>query len=201
MKLLLERQAENFLEKEGFYVINRKYIKSRKDIDKIRLKYPLAMKVISKKDIHKTRAGGVILNITDLRKAEESFDKLKKIKGFEGVNIQEMINGKFLILGLKKTEEFGIVIMFGEGGVEVEEKKDISFRVCPINEKDAEEVIKEVKAYKKIMGKVDFKLIKKNLLRLSKLAEKYPKIKELDINPLIVSKDYAVVVDARMIID
>ena len=201
MRLLLERQAENLLEKEGFNVNNREYIKSRKEIEKIKLKYPLAMKVISKKAIHKAKVGGVVLNIKNKKEAEKNFDKLREIKGFEGVNVQEMTKGKFMILGLKKTEEFGLVMMFGEGGIEVEEKRDISFRVCPVNEKDADEMIKEIKFYKKIKKKANLKLIKMNLLKLSKFAEKHPKINELDINPLIVNKDDAVIVDARAVIN
>ena len=198
---MLENEAEDFLEKEGFDVIKRGYARNKKGLEKIRLRYPLAMKVISKKAVHKSKAGGVILGIKNKEEAEKSFDKLRKIGGFEGVNVQEMLNGKFIILGLKKTDEFGLVMMFGEGGVQVEEKKDISFRVCPINEKDADEMIKEVRFYKKIKRKANSKLIKKNLLRLSRLAEKYPEINELDINPLIANKDNASIVDARIVID
>lgn len=195
---MLENEAENLLENEGFNVVDRVLIKSKKQLKSISISYPLAIKVISKKAIHKAKIGGVILNIKNLDECEKAFEKIRKIDGFEGALIQKMMKGKFVILGLKKTPEFGLVIMFGKGGGEVEEKRDVSFRVCPIKSKDADEMIKEVKMYKELKNKEEIILIKQNVLKVSKLSEKYPEIEELDINPLIVNKDNAVIVDARI---
>ncbi len=194
---MLENEAENLLENEGFNVVDRALIKSKKQLRSIDISYPLAIKIISKKAVHKAKIGGVILNIKNLNECEKAFENMRKIDGFEGVLIQKMIRGKFVILGLKKTPEFGLVIMFGKGGGEVEEKRDVSFRVCPIKSKDADEMIKEVKMYKELKNN-EKRIIKKNILKVSKLSEKYPEIEELDINPLIVNKDNAVIVDARI---
>ena len=109
-----------------------------------------------------------------------------------------MILGQELILGIKKTPEFSQVIMFGKGGTDVEKEKDVSFRVIPIKEKDAKEMIEETNIYKTIKSKINKKLLIKSLMKISELIEHNPKIIELDINPLIVNEKEAVVVDARL---
>jgi len=202
MKVMIEKEAENFLEKEGFNVVKRKTVKNKEDLKRASsfVGFPIAMKISSKKIVHKARVKGVIVNIHGLKAAEKAFSRLKKIKDFEEVLIQKMIMGQFLIIGLKKTPEFGLAIMVGAGGGNVERMRDISFRICPINEKDAEEMIKEIRFYKRLKEKhVNLKMIKKNLLKISNLAKKYPSIDELDINPLIVNEKEAVIVDARIV--
>lgn len=195
MKIILEKEAEDFLEKRSFNIIKRKFIKSKTQLQSIKLKFPLVMKIISSKAIHKTRAGGIIKNIKSITEAESAYNKLKKIKGFQGVLVQETRSGQEIILGLKKTPEFGQTIMLGAGGTKVEELKDTSFRVCPITKTDAKEMINELK-----IKTINPKQIISNLLKLSSLAKKHPKITELDINPIILNKKGAVIVDARMMI-
>jgi len=194
MGIILEKEAEDFLEKQGFSVVKRAFVRQQKDLDRINLSFPWIMKVSSPKIVHKYKAGGIVMNIKSLSESKNAFDKLKKLPGFEGVVIQEMISGQKLILGLKNTQEFGLTIMLGTGGVKVEELKDVTFRVCPIKEKDAKEMIDEIKSFVK-----NPKLVIKNLIRLSKLANKFPTLQELDINPLIVNKSGAIVVDARFV--
>jgi len=195
-----EKEAEDFLEKKGFKVAKRVFIKSKSELSSIKskIKFPWVMKISSKHIVHKTKLGGTILNISTQEQAQKAFDKLKKIKDFEGILVQEFIPGKELILGLKHTPEFGLVIMLGAGGTDVEEKKDVSFRVPPITEKEAEEMIKELKICNQIKD-CNLKEIKKCLFLLSNLAKENPNIKELDINPLIINKKEAVVVDARIL--
>ena len=198
--MLTEKEAENFLEKENFEVIKRIFVKNKDELKNVgeKINFPWVMKVSSKKISHKKKIGGVILNIKSLDEAQIAFEKISKIENFEQVIIQSMIKGEELIIGLKKTPEFSRVIMLGAGGSNVEEKKDVSFRVCPIKESDAEEMIKELKIYGEIEKKVNLELIRQNLLKISKLAEKNPNIQELDINPLIVNLNEAVIVDARI---
>lgn len=199
---MIEKEAENFLEKEGFNVVKRKVVKNKNELEKAIsfVGSPIAMKISSKKIVHKARVKGVIVNIHGLKAAEKAFNKLKKIKDFEEVLIQKMIMGQFLIIGLKKTPEFGLAIMVGAGGGNVERMHDVSFRICPINEKDADEMLKEIRFYKRLKQKhVNFNAIKKNLLKISNLSKKYPSIEELDINPLIVNEKEAIIVDARIV--
>jgi len=198
MKILREKEAENFLEKEGFKVVKRKFLKKKSELK--HLIFPVVMKLSAKGVIHKARIGGVITNIKCLNDAEKAFDKLSLIKGFEGVLIQEMIKGEELILGLKHTPEFGMAIMVGAGGRKVEERKDVSFRVIPINKKEAEHMIKEISFYKELKRKkINFNSLIKNILKLSNLGQKYPSIAEFDINPLMITRKEAVIVDARVI--
>ena len=166
MKIILEKGAEDFLEKNQFSVVNRNFIKNKSQLKNIKLSFPWVMKVYSKKIIHKNKANGIILNIKSPSQAEHSFNKLSKLKGFQGTMIQEQIKGQELILGLKSTEDFGLSILLGKGGTNVEKIKDITFRIIPINQKDAEQMIKDLKI--KINNK---QAIINNLLKLNKLAQ------------------------------
>jgi len=201
MKNLTEKETEDLLEKEGFEVVARDFLSKKEQIAVVekKIKYPWAMKVSSKKAVHKKKVGGVLLDIKNKKEAESAFDSLAKIDGFEGVVVQEMLIGSELILGIKKTPEFGQTIMIGKGGSNVEKEKDVSFRVLPISEKEADEMIKEIKFYKELeKKKVNFEKILENLTLVSKLTLKYKDISELDINPLIINAVSAKVIDARL---
>ena len=195
MRQLLEREAENFFEKQGFDVVKRCVVKNKKELQKVKLRFPLVVKVISKKIVHKAKSGGVVLGVKNIEELKKSFDKLMKLSGAEGLMIQEMFAERFqsIIIGLKNTSEFGLVIMVGAGGGKVEEKKDVSFRMVPIRKKDVLDMIKDLKI--DVWNK---KLVVKNLLKMNKIAKKYPNIQEVDINPLAVIKNKAVVLDARI---
>jgi len=199
MQIFTEKEAENFLEKEGFQIVNRIYIKKKSDINKSinKISFPFVMKVSGKKIIHKNKVKGIILNIKNYEESVKAFNKLKKIKDSEGVIIQRQIKGNEFLLGIKKTPEFEHVIAFGAGGIHTEELKDISFRVCPFNNIEAKNMIKEIKAAKNLNKKIINK-IQKNLIKLCQLAKRHPKIKELDINPLIVNEKDTIIVDARI---
>jgi len=208
MKIFVEKDAEDFLEKNKFPVAKRVVVKKEQEIEIAikKLKFPVSMKIIGKKILHKTDVGGVKLDIRNLDEAKKSFKILKKIRGFEGVLVQKFIHGKYVLVGLKKTSEFGHVIVFGLGGVFTEVISDVSFRVCPIKEKDAEEMINEIRGKQILYGvrgskRVNIKAIKQILLKISKLSLKYPGIKELDINPAIVSEKDATIVDARIVFE
>jgi succinyl-CoA synthetase beta subunit len=203
MKELTEREAEDFLEKQGFNVVKRALIKSKQELAKLekQIKFPWAMKVSSKDINHKMKLGGVILNIKTQKEAESAFEKLSKIKDFEQAMVQEMLSGEELILGIKKTPEFNQVIMLGAGGSNVEQKKDVSFRVLPINKEDTKQMLEELKIYNQIKNKVHVELILQNLLKLSNFAEKNPNMQELDINPLMINKNQAEIVDARIVFE
>jgi len=152
------------------------------------------MKVSGKKILHKNRIGGVKVGIKNYEQAIKVFNSLMKLKNSEGVLVQKQIHGKEFLLGIKKTPEFGHVIAFGIGGTKVEKVRKVAFRACSLNEKEAGLMINEI-----IKGKAEG--IKKSIIKLCNLAKKYPSIKELDINPLIVEKEKAIIVDARIFFD
>ncbi|MEM4633828.1 MAG: acetate--CoA ligase family protein [Candidatus Anstonellaceae archaeon] len=170
--------------------------------------FPLAMKVLSPQATHKTEKGGVALEVSSIREAEETRIKLlKKYEGLEveGLLLQQMVGGKDsveLIVGGKKDAQFGQMIMLGFGGIFVEVFKDVSFRICPIEKEDAKEMIRELRAYPILAGARGRKPINEGklisvLLKVSDLlVNEDPK--ELDINPLIVSWQGCMAVDVRI---
>lgn len=174
--------------------------------------YPVAMKVLSCDIVHKTDVGGVLLGIANPEEAADAYDKIIKTVSehkphakIKGVIIEEMINGHELIVGSKKDIQFGPIIMLGLGGIFVEVLEDVSFRVIPITEKDAGEMIHELKSFKVLMGargehKANLSKIKAALVSVSKLVMDHPEIEELDINPLIVDERRAIAADARIIV-
>ena len=187
MKVYTEKEAEGFLEKRGFEIVKRIYIKKKSEIkDAIKkIGFPVVMKVSGKKIIHKNKVMGVKTNIKSYEQSLKAFDKLLKIKNCEGIMVQRQIEGKEFLLGIKKTPEFGHVVAFGAGGIYTEKFKDVSFRVCPFDKTEVKKMMKEVKVAERLSQESRRK-IEKNLIKLCWLVEKYSKIKELDINPLIV---------------
>jgi len=175
--------------------------------------YPVVMKITSTKISHKTEIGGVIVNIKSENELKDAYNGLierLRSKGLEdsldGVIIQEMVKGdREMVCGIATDPQYGHLMMFGLGGIYVETIKDIIFRVGPINDNDADEMVKSVKAYKILMGSrgelpANIDQIKETLLRLSQLIKDFPFIEELDINPLKVSDKTGegVAVDGRI---
>ncbi|MDO8568880.1 MAG: acetate--CoA ligase family protein, partial [Dehalococcoidales bacterium] len=114
--------------------------------------------------------------------------------------------GTEVIMGMNKDAQFGPVLMFGLGGVLVEILKDVSFRIVPLEKRDAREMIREIKSFPLLTGyrgreAADLAKLEDMLLKLSRLAEDHPEIKELDINPVFAYRDGAVAVDARVRLD
>ncbi|MBW2969278.1 acetate--CoA ligase family protein, partial [Candidatus Woesearchaeota archaeon] len=141
--------------------------------------------------------------VSNQEELEKEFKDLKKIKGTKSFLVQEFVKGTELIIGLKKDNSFGHALMFGIGGVMVELLKDVSFRICPINKNDAQEMIDELKAKDLLKGfrgskEVNLNLLKNILVKVSEIPLKNSNIKELDINPLIINDKKAFVVDARL---
>jgi acyl-CoA synthetase (NDP forming) len=173
--------------------------------------YPVVLKIVSSEILHKTDINGVKLNIKNPGELKKSFDEIiKSIKQkapkakVEGVLVQKQKEGTEIIIGTKRDPVFGPVIMFGLGGIFVEVFKDVSFRLAPITEKEAKEMIKEIKGYKILAGfrgrkPVNLKKLAEILVNLSKLIQKEKNIKEIDLNPVIVNEIEAMVVDAKIL--
>ena len=196
MEILTEKEAEDFLENRNFDVVDRVYVEKESELKSAteKLGFPLVMKVSGQEFIHKNKIGGVVKSVEDYVVASEIFKRFNEIKGIQGVMIQKQIKGREFLLGIKRTPEFGHVIAFGAGGIYTEKLKDVSFRVCSFRKREARKMIEEVN-YSEGLDKKSVKILEKNILKLCKLAKKFPKIKELDINPLIQGR----VVDARIV--
>ncbi len=199
---MAEKEAEDFLAKEGFNVVVRSFVSKTGGIKKAisKVGFPFVMKVSGKKIVHKNKLSGIRKDIKLYSQAVLEFLNLKKIKGSNGVIFQKTVLGKEYLLGIKKTREFGHVLLFGAGGTNVEEKKDVAFRVGPLGRDEVKKMIKDTKIGLSLLKK-DGEVIEKNILRLSELAKRHSNISELDINPLMVRKGVGVVVDARIVFE
>jgi len=182
-------------------------VKSEKEVLSFAKKigYPLVLKISASKILHKTESNGVKTEIKDEKELKKSFNKLIKIKNNEGILVQKMEFGKEIALGMKKDPQFGPVIMAGLGGIFIEILKDVSFRICPVSEKEAKEMLKELKAYPVLEGYrgekgINIKELAGIITKLSQLSLKEKNIKEIDLNPVIVNQKEAKVVDAKFVI-
>jgi len=176
--------------------------------------YPTVLKVVSPDVIHKFDVGGVVLNLKSPEDVRDAYKKIlenvKKHKPdakIKGILVQEMAPPSTeVIVGSTKDPQFGPALMFGLGGIFVEVLKDVTFRIAPITQQDAQEMITEVKAYPILKGyrgqpPADIDAIVKILLNTSKLVMDHQEIKELDLNPIMVYEKGAKTVDARIILE
>jgi acyl-CoA synthetase (NDP forming) len=171
----------------------------------LRLGYPVALKALAADLIHKSDVGGVSLGLTDARQVRcEAQAMLARITQPVQLMVQRMAGeGVEVILGGKRDHTFGPVVMFGLGGIHVEVLGDVAFRVAPLGRADAEEMMEEVRGKRLLDGArgkpaVDREALIQALLALSRLLVENPGIAEVDINPLIVLREGAIAVDARM---
>ena len=175
--------------------------------------YPVVMKMTSKTTSHKTDVGGVVVNIRSEEQLRKEYKGLLErleakglLDGLEGVIIQEMVKGnREMVCGIATDPQYGPMMMFGLGGVFVEALKDVTFRIAPLTNIDASEMIKSVKAYKLLQGArgttpAQINQIEETLLRLSQLVNDFKFIDELDINPLLISESTGegIAVDGRI---
>ncbi|GAH61545.1 unnamed protein product, partial [marine sediment metagenome] len=159
---LLETEAKELLRGYKIPIPTFRLIKSEGEISGIResIGYPLVMKIVSPDIVHKSDAGGVKVGVKDEEEARMAYQEIisKAIKYNKKAQICGVIAYKMIpqateiIIGMMKDPHFGPVIMFGLGGIFVEVLKDISFRVLPIEERDAEEMITEIKGYGILKG-------------------------------------------------
>ena len=170
--------------------------------------YPIVLKGCSPDIAHKTEKG---LIHVDIRNEDEALTAFKEIvAGMNGtenpVLVQEMVRGKReLVAGLTRDPQFGPCVMFGLGGIFTEILKDISFRVAPLEKYDALEMMQEIRGRKILdavrgMETVDLDMLADILITIGKIGMENERIKEIDINPLIISNGKPVAVDALVVL-
>jgi acyl-CoA synthetase (NDP forming) len=175
--------------------------------------YPVAVKLASHQIVHKTEMGGVRLNLADEHAVRDAFETIRarlaqvnKSDAMEGVLIQPMLSGGVeVMVGMTRDPLFGPLIAFGLGGIHVEILGDVQFRVTPLTDQDAADMVKGIKGYRLLTGyrgqpAVDLKAIEEVLLRISQLADAIPEISELDLNPIFALPEGqgCKIVDARI---
>lgn len=171
--------------------------------------YPVVLKIVSPDVVHKTDGGGVKLNLVSDEEVRVAFRAIMQAFAHArviGVTVQRMAPpGIEAIIGATRDPSFGHVLMFGLGGVFVEILKDVSFRILPITEESAAEMIEEIKGSSLLKGYrgrgADIEALKRLLHKVSRLVVENPSIRELDLNPVFLSAEGCTVVDARIFVD
>ena len=175
--------------------------------------YPVAVKLASHQIVHKTEMGGVRLNLADEQEVRDAFEAIRtklaqaqELEAMEGVLVQPMVSGGVeVMVGMTRDPLFGPLIAFGLGGIHVEILGDVQFRVTPLTDQDATEMVRSIKGYRVLTGyrgqpAVDLKALEEALLRISQLVEASPEISELDLNPIFALPEGhgCRIVDARI---
>ena len=212
---LTTRESIDVLDAYGIRVCKSGFATTEEEVVEVgnSIGYPVVMKMTSKTTSHKTDVGGVRVNIQSEEQLRAEYqDLIAKltekglIDGLEGVIIQEMVKGnREMVCGIATDPQYGPMMMFGLGGVFIEVMKDVTFRIAPLTDVDAAEMIKSVKAYKLLEGArgttpAQMDQIQETLLRLSQLVHDFSFIDELDINPLLISEKTGegIAVDGRI---
>jgi acetyltransferase len=216
--ILSENMSKAFLEAYGIPVTKPTAARSADEAVEVarRYGYPVVLKIHSPQITHKTDVGGVVLNLPSDRAVREAFDRMtRRAKELRpeaeilGVTVQKMMtypNSFELILGTKKDPVFGPVIMVGMGGVAAEVFQDRALGLPPLNEALARRMLSALKSWPLLQGYrgkpgANIDRLIETIMRFSYLVADYPEIKELDINPLLVTPEEVIALDARVVID
>jgi len=214
--LLTEVESKELLKKAGIPVVETKLAQNKKEAVSIskEMGFPVVLKISSPDVVHKSDSGGVKLGLANAAQVGKAYGEIvASVKRaypeaqIQGVSVQAMApSGVEVIVGMSKDAQFGPVLMFGLGGILVEVLKDVSFRIVPVTERDAREMVKEIKGYPVLQGyrgqkPASIPALEELIVKVSQFVEKNPQIKELDLNPIFAYPDKAVAVDARIILE
>jgi acetyltransferase len=185
-------------------------VQTREELQKEakKLTSPFVLKVDAEEIVHKSDAGGVCLDLKDEASLLEAFDLMAgKFKEHKPAFVlqEQRVEGKEVIMGAKANEGIGPMLMFGLGGVFVEILKDVQFRLAPLSQQDAMEMIRSIQGFPVLKGArgagpVDIDALAETLIRLSQLCSDFPEIDEMDLNPVFAFEEGkgVEVVDARL---
>ncbi|MCU0725525.1 MAG: GNAT family N-acetyltransferase [Planctomycetes bacterium] len=216
--LLSEGASKLLLETYGIPVARAAAAESAEEAATVadRIGYPVVLKILSPDITHKTDVGGVALDLADAHMVRAAFERIvasarAAVPGaqIDGVNVQPMVrsrDGVELILGIKRDPTFGTVMMAGMGGIGAELLGERALGLPPLNERLARRMLEKLRIWPLLLGyrgrpAANVGKLVEVLMRLSYLAADYPEIRELDINPLLVTPETVVALDARIVID
>jgi acetyl-CoA synthetase (ADP-forming) len=213
---LLEPEAYQILENYGISVPEYDIASAKEEAleQSARIGFPVVLKVVSPLIGHKSDAGGVVLDLSSDNEVEEAFQELETRVGAKkpgsdvrGILVAKMMPpGTEVIVGMTRDPQFGPTILFGLGGIFVEVLKDVSYRVAPVSEKEAERMIRDIKGYPLLKGArktepVDLKALTDLIVKISRLSIEIPEIEELDLNPVLAYGKGVYAVDARIVLN
>lgn len=214
-KLLSEVEAKALLHAAGIPVARTVLATSEEEArEQAReVGYPVVLKIVSPDIAHKSDVGGVKVGLQDADGVVAAFHEIVANAQaavpearIAGVAVQHMAPaGTEVIVGVTTDPQFGPVVMFGLGGIMVEVLKDVTFRVVPLEERDAAQMIEEIKGKAILDGvrgqpPLDKAAVRNVLLKVSEFVMSNPDVRELDLNPLLVYPQGAIAVDARIVI-
>jgi len=216
--ILSENVSKAFLEAYEIPVTKPHLARSPEEAVQLarRIGYPVVLKIHSPQISHKTEVAGVALNISSDDAVRRTFDRLVQTARerrpdatIVGVTVQQMVsfpNGFELILGAKKDPVFGSVIMVGMGGTAAEVFRDRALGLPPLNESLARRMLESLKSWPLLQGYrgrpgVNIDRLIEIIMRFSYLVADYPEIKEIDVNPLLVTPEDVIALDARVVVD
>jgi acetyltransferase len=215
--LLTEAESKKVLSAYGIPVVQTVIAKNKEEaiVAAEKMGYPIVLKLHSETITHKSDVGGVKLNIrnkegllTCYQEIEGSVTRLCGKEHFQGVTVQQMVSlsdGYEIIIGSIVDPQFGPVVLFGTGGQLVEVFKDRAIGIPPFTTTLADRLMQRTKIYEALHGvrgkkSVDLKKLEEILIRFSRMIVEQPRILECDINPLIVSSDQIIALDARFVL-
>jgi len=211
-KALSEYDSKRVLRSYGFPVVREKLVKNRAAAVKAakEIGLPVVLKGCSPEITHKTEKKLIEVDLRTLREVQRAYDGIIERVGdkpLDGVLVQEMVKGsRELVIGMIRDAQFGPCVMFGLGGIFTEVLKDVSFRIAPLERRDALEMTKEIKGAPVLgafrgMEPVDMDLLASLLINAGRLGLELEAVKEVDVNPLIISGTKPVAVDALVVLE
>jgi acyl-CoA synthetase (NDP forming) len=209
--VLTEFESKELLQELGIPVPVQKLTTSKDETISVaeEIGFPIVLKLIAEDVVHKSDTGAVKLNLKAKEEVDIAYEELMKIPSQKEkkISVQKMVDEPIteLIIGMTTDPQFGPALMFGIGGILVELLEDVSFRIAPITEYDANEMIHEIKGFPILDGyrgkpKADINAIVETLLKISELVVKHEEINEMDLNPVFIYENGLICVDARIIL-
>ena len=207
---LSEYESKNLLRLYGIPVTREILVKDHGEFEEAAAKigYPLVIKACSPDVTHKTERNLVRVDIRNAEEAGSAFeDLMSRMEGdTKTFLVQEMVKGsRELVVGMTRDPQFGPCVMFGLGGIYTEILKDVSFRVAPLEKRDALQMTQEIRGHKILesvrgLPPADMEQLCQILIKVGEIGLENDAIKEIDINPLILSGNKPVAVDALVVL-
>ena len=209
--VLTEFEYKQLLQEIGIPIPAQELTKTKEETVQVveEIGYPVVLKLMAEDIVHKSDSGAVKLGLQNKEEVEKAYDELMKIpaESEKKISVQQMAKEPIteLIIGMTTDPQFGPSLMFGIGGILVELLEDVSFRIAPITEYDAKEMIHEIKGFPLLDGyrgkpKADIDAIVDVLLKISDFVMEHQEIYEMDLNPVFIYEDGISCVDARIIL-
>lgn len=214
-RLLNEVESKRLLSEAGINTNATELAQSSDEAVELarRIGHPVVLKIASPDVVHKSDAGGVKIGVSGDDAVAAAYDEIVAAvqaaqpgARVDGVSVQAMAEpGVEVIIGVSRDPQFGPLLMFGLGGVLVEVLGDVSFRVAPLTERDASEMVREIKGFPILRGHrgsppADLDAIERALLDLSRFVDSRPDVSEVDLNPIIAHPKGLTAVDARVVL-